>query len=526
MITNPLAALIRYQSGKQVGWSWQERKSYYDQGWAYYTNAAYERMQDGGFRELIAANFGLTTAQLLQGIINPAKRVIDLYRYTLNGSFGDEIKVEPEENGNKDLPEHLQKIFAWSNINIEKQKLTLDAAAFGTAGIRIVARSRPTARVYLKFEHPKRIKDLELDDRGNVDQILLEYYRTEGDLGENRTTHKITELLTPRIFKTWRDDRPYDLVNDSPNGPMREYVNVLGVTPYVILRHRYTGDDWGQAALFGQEIKIDLLNMLIGHIYTQIVRHIRAKWLITASGNPPIEVDLGDTSVAYIKTDPVTNTAPTMAPMIASLSLADSIALAQLLLDELRDALPELKATDGKFLAGQSGETVSQLRQPAEQLVMDARTNYEDALVRASKIGLSWGVLLGLWDLGAGMRTLEAAEKSFSSGFEDFKFNKRPALPPTAHEELNLAQKDATASKTRAEYVEIAGRANAMSMIEQVTALHPDWDEDDVAAEVEAIMAAGVPAPDELVEAGMTGAEDDAPEPAAEEPEQLSLPVE
>jgi hypothetical protein len=352
--------------------------------------------------------------------------------------------------------------------------------------------------VYTRFETPDRIRHLAYDDRGNVERVTIEYEREESTSGNYSDIHLIREELTPDVFRTYRDEIPYDLVNNQANGRLAVYPNALGVTPYVALKHKHIGKEWGIGALVGQESKIDLLNMLVGHIITQIIRHVKVKWAISASGSAPKEIDLGDTTVVYMQTDPATTTAPSMTPMVSNLSLADAILMASNLLDELRDSLPELKATDGKFLAGQSGETVIQLRQPAEQLILEARAQYEDALIRAQQIALSWGVLLGLWDLGAGRGTRAAADASYTQGLEDHRFNKRPALPLTAYQELELENKRRANDKLTADTIDVLQRAGAISPEEKLKRLHPDWNDDDLAKEQAAINAAGMPNPEAL----------------------------
>ena len=56
---------------------------------------------------------------------------------------------------------------------------------------------------------------------------------------------------------------------------------------------------------------------------------------------------------------------------------------------------------------------------------MLARTNYEDALVRAQSIAVSWGILMGLWDVGTGTGA-ESAQCAYDEGYEAHRFNDRP----------------------------------------------------------------------------------------------------
>jgi hypothetical protein len=99
-----------------------------------------------------------------------------------------------------------------------------------------------------------------------------------------------------------------------------------------------------------------------------------------------------------------------------------------------------MKATDGQFLSHQSGGTVAQLRLPAEQRILGARTNIEADFIKAQQIALSLGILHGLWDLGTGMGTRAAADRAYEQGLEDHRFNKRSALPLTVDDVLQVSK--------------------------------------------------------------------------------------
>lgn len=418
----------------QTDWAWTDRQMMYLLWDAYYDNLIYETVAAGGQRENINANLGNAAAADLGGLYNPVASVVDLYLHCFDGAFGDEIRVQPDGQAQPPLVDAVEQIWTWSNLTIEKQPLCRLAATHGCVGLRVVARNDadPTRRrVYLKPEHPRIIRDVQLDDRGNVQAIQLEYDVTTG-LAEQATTITIREELTPETIQTWRVSggvaTPYDLVNRRDGGPMAAYENALGVVPYVLLRHMHAGDTWGRNAFYRARSPIDRLNALLSHIDVQIHRHVKAKWFIAASGAPPTEIDLSDLTVAYVDTRNST-TPPVIEPLVAPLDLSGAISQAQLQLGIIEDMLPELKATGGKFLSNQSGETIAELRKPAEDKIALARANYEDALVRAQQIALSWGILMGLWDVGTGSGSRDAADAAYHEGFEDHRFNTRPLLP-------------------------------------------------------------------------------------------------
>jgi len=438
--TNWLAAVSRLlrRDHRQTSWAWIDRQSSYLLFDSYYANTAYERLFDGGQRDAINASLGNAAAADIAGLYNPVANVVDLYLNVFGGNFGDEIQVEPTGNATPALVNVIGQIWRWSNLSVEKQPLCRYAATHGNVGLRIVARNDPDLtkrRVYLKPEHPRIIRDLERDERGNITAIQLEYDVTSG-LAEKATTITVREELTTEMIRSWRVSGgtslvPYDLFAKADNGPRWEYPNALGIVPYVLLRHEYTGDTWGRNAFYKALSPLNRLNALITHVDVQVHRHVNGVLFIAASGAAPTTIDLSGLKVAYVDTRNSATT-PFMQWMVAPLDLLGAIAEINLQLDMIEDSLPELKATAGKFLSGQSGQTIAELRKPAEEKVNLARANYESALIDAQKIAVSWMVLLGMADVGTGMGTRAAADAAFAGGYEDHRFNTRPLLSLTS----------------------------------------------------------------------------------------------
>ena len=439
-----------------------DRRAAYDTFDAYYHNTVYGSTGDGGQRAAINVALGNAAAADLSGLYNPVASVVDFYQHIYGGAFrpsdapADEdsetdIRAEPGRDAAPELLPALDAIWKWSNLTTAKQEICRLPAMHGTAGLRIVAEDHPDParrRVYLKPEHPRIIRDVELDARGNVAAIQLEYEITIG-LGDDQQIVAIREEMDKERIATYRDTGanliPYDLTTRTDHGPASVYANRLGVVPYVLIQHQSTGGAFGLNAFYRAREPIDRLNAMLTHLDTQIIDHVKVDWFIAADGPPPTKFALDGRSVIYVDTSrSVSGQAPTITPMVAPLSLADAISKTRLQIELIEDGLPELKATAGRFLSGQSGETIAQLRAPAEARLALARANYDDALVRASQIAVSWGILLDLWNLGTGQGTPEAAEAAYRQGREDFHLNERALLPPVS----TSARKPAAAQPT------------------------------------------------------------------------------
>jgi hypothetical protein len=437
-----------------------DRRSVYAHLWNYYINQVYMRTIYGGSLDFINESLGEAAARDISGLINPVEQVVELYaQNTFAGNFGDEITIDEqvgdslagERTVNAQIREPLSRIFKWSNINAEKDRLARYASLFGDCGIRVVAkvgRDYPNdpiedRRVYLQFEHPATIEDFDEDNRGNITQILNVYRVLEGDIdirgeSQNREYHVYKMLMTRTGFETLRDDQPFNNVTEAQDGKFSSYGNLLGFVPYVTAHFRKHDHRFGAWCFIGTEQILDRVNALITHILRQIWRHVNVTWLVTTSGAPPSEYHFGGQKILHIVRKLTEDAADTnVEPLIAQLSLADALAVLKFLVEQvLPDRMPELKAIQGTFLSGQSGETVAHLRKPAEDKLLVFRANMEDALSRACKMALSYGILLGLWNAGTGIGTPEAANRAFQQGLLDFRFNKRPALSLTEGEKL------------------------------------------------------------------------------------------
>lgn len=441
---NPFRALVRIieAAGGQARPAWGDRLYTYALDEAYYHNVVYEPLAEGGFRQNVNAILGNAAAADLAGLYNPVAEVVDLYQHVFGGQFRRPTDNEAEdaptdiraESAEPALLDALDRLWGWSNLNVTKQQLCRLPALHGTCGIRVVAHNDPDParrRVYLKPEHPRVIRDVDLDERGNVVAIELEYEITTG-LGDGQQTVTIREVMDKETLATYRAVGsaliPYNVATRQDD-PSAVYPNALGVVPYVILQHQDSGSAFGLNAFYRARGPIDRLNALLTHLNQQIFDHVKVDWFIAASGAAPTRIELTGRNVIYTDTSRGT-TPPDVRPLVAPLNIGDAIVKARLDLELIEDRLPELKAVVGRFLSGQSGETIAQLRAPAEQRLGLARAHYEDALVRASQIGISWMILLGMADLGTGQGDRAAADRAYHGGAEDFTLNRRPLLPP------------------------------------------------------------------------------------------------
>ncbi len=448
------------------------RRILYKIWWAYFENNIYNSTDDGGYREIINTWLGSAKSGNLAPIFNPVKRAVRAYEYVFDGRFGEDIIIDPkvdnDETVNEKIIEPIKNIWKWSNINGWKNELLIRTAALGTSCMRIVYRNDGNGkRIFLVPEHPSIIKYVERDERENITQIVLEYERVEGEFlddGDNpRMLHRYVEYMSREKFWMTRDGEWWNYIDKKPVNTKEEATipNRLGIVPFVLVTQDKIGADFGVPCFYGHERQIDHLNALTAHINQQIRRHVTATWLIEGGGPEPKKIPMGDQFIWYVQREQGMSSQVSAKDLVSKLPLDAAITQQQKILEELTNSLPEMKATDGQFLSHQSGGTVAQLRLPAEQRILNARTNIEAAFVKAQQIALSLGILYNMWELGKGQGTREAADETYRAGLEDHRFNKRPALPLTVADELEKAKAEqARAAAKSANVVGVKGGNN------------------------------------------------------------------
>lgn len=416
---NPIRALLApfTQQRKPSVDAWHDRKSQYEVYDLYYHNAIYARYADGGLRDQINRALGHQSAQDIEGFYNPIADVVDVYAHVLNGAFGRDIVLDPAAS-NMALMPHLTQLWQWSNMSIFQQLLCRWTPLHGTAGIRVVA-DPLRRRVHQQVEHPSIIRDVEQDNRGYVTDIELEYADTSG-ISDDQQTVTIRERQTKDRIRTWYVEQGGYLT------PRSDDENTVGFVSYVLVPHIITGTPFGLNAFYRITTALNYLNSLIAHRDLLIHDHLNAPLVVAVDGEPPKEYPMGDGRMVWHINMRNQSGQPLLKYAVPDLDLPGTQAAIEQQVQFIEDRLPELKATLGKFVSGQSGETIAELRKPAEDRLKRARENYEDALCRSQQMALSWGIVLGLWDVGTGMGTRAAADAAYRRGLLDHRFADRP----------------------------------------------------------------------------------------------------
>jgi hypothetical protein len=473
-LSRMIANSVAFNDAQPFDWEWKDRADQYKINAAFLSNTIYDAQADGGYREIILREiFGIGTESAPDSItrllpyFNPVRSIVGAYQNIFRGSFGREIKVadtvddEPVNpalivNGRNNP---IRRLWRWSNLDTEKTALTELAANLGCVGMRIAtdAEGTPDAKVSLGIDHPGRIFDFNKNSEGHVTEVELRYIALAGPLGTDRVDVEVREIFTKDEFI-----REIDGSSDESGGGFRR-VNELGVCPYVILRHGEVKREFGRWAYYGAEPLIHVFNWLLSNFGDSIYEHLWPTWFASAGGDKPQIFPVGKLNVAYVKTREGTPP-PSLEALVARLDWGGAISFIQeLRRSSLVNQCPELLLGLIDALSGQSGETIAKLQTPAEAAIEQAKANYEDALKRALKIGMSEGIRIGLWDLGTGVGSRDAADRAFKSGAEDFEFVDRPALPQTVFDKIQQQTLETAGEKAKVDLAATKAKALPVS---------------------------------------------------------------
>lgn len=368
------------------------------------------------------------------GYYNPVPAIVGCYANALGGRLGKELKlVTPEED--QPLPgpvdEAVKRVWRWSNLDGGLNEFTELLANQGTAGIRVASSE---GRVFLLVDPPDIISDFEEDARGNTLWVNLVYTGYEyDDQGRERPV---------QVDALFSDEEQSVRVDGKERVPSDDRENTLGICPYRVARHlKRAGKKWGVHAYEGSELAIHGINWGLSQLDEGVARAINETVFMAGAGDQPTEVQLGRLTAMYVKLAQGVP-APDLKYIVPQLALSEAGEYIARNIELLWTRQPELILNALKLLSGTSGETLAQVLKPVEATIRRARTNYEASVVSALQVALSVGVVNGLWNLGTGMGTREAADRAYEDGqgVEAMAFAERPLLPPTPQGQLVAAQ--------------------------------------------------------------------------------------
>jgi len=387
--------------------AFESRKLRYAILWAMYENTAYDRMHT--WAAAYKNTYGLY--KYVRNIYNPSYRVGEFWKAhllggTLDLNAGDGSQVPsclPIVTTDDNLREAISQVWRWSNWQFKKDILGLWGSILGDGVLKI--NDRPDkGRVYMQVVHPGKLKDIELDEWGNVKNYILEERRPDPRNGRKGSTVTYREVATRDgdavVYQTYLDDTLYAWSPDQG----AEWTEDYGFVPMVVFQHNNVGLDFGWSELYPGLSKYREVDDQASKLHDQIRKIVGAPMLMAGVSKPKSAVRVegetpsedkpepGREELPYIYTDKENAKA---IPIVADLNIKDVSENLQSLLKVIESEYPELSADLHNVNGDISGRALRINRAPAADKVLQRRPNYDDAIVRAQMMSVSIGGMRG-----------------------------------------------------------------------------------------------------------------------------------
>lgn len=373
----------------------------------------------------------------VRGVMNVVGRVVDLYVYYIYvGSIdmehltGGAIPLVTDDESIKDA---ARVVFKWSNWDANKELFVRNGAIFGDSAIKIVD-DRQHQKVYMEVLDPCYIVDTDLDTKGNVKRVVIQYDMDEeldlSTLGSNfmgqinvvlrRKTFTYTEVITKEKFATYKNGEPFAFYTDMNGTALTEWPNEYGFVPLVLAQHNKTGLKWGANAFYKAIHKIDELNDMASLLNDQIRKvvipilvamGIKKKKNSDGSSDLEFSADNRDAlNIAHIPKD------TDLKPLVTNLDIAAVNGNMTAMGKEIENDMPILALQQIRNGSGQFTEPgVNAAFNDAIGAVNAARANYDLATVRALQMCIAIGGYNGYEGFaGYGLESYDLGDLDFS----------------------------------------------------------------------------------------------------------------
>lgn len=421
----------------------------YDLLWSMFENTAYRDIH--AWAKRYRTEYGLY--RYVRNVFNPTQRLVEFYVSHLMGGRLDPLAGDgtqrpsslPIITDSADLRRAISTLWKASNLAITKDLVSLYGSSLGDAMIKVIDDTQ-RKRVYLEVLHPAVVQDLNLDAFGNVKGYRLSYQReydgrlvTYGETAERDGDNVLYTTYRDSSIATWDE------------GPA-QWSEPYGFVPFVRIQHRDVGLGWGWAEIYPALSKVRELDDLASKLSDQVRKTVDAPWLLAGVPQPTKRDPLSSPGREATTDTPMPGrdelpliyspAGSTANALVAPLDIPGTTAYIQAIMDELERDYPELRADVLVGTSEASGKALRIARQRASAKVMERRTAYDDALVRAHQMAIAIG----------GMRKYSGYEgydlDSYPQGLLDHMIGDRPVFTVDETDRLEEETMLWTAAKT------------------------------------------------------------------------------
>jgi hypothetical protein len=493
-----VSELRRGRTGSVRPWGdYQSRLVRYSTYWAHYENNVYREVHL--WSAILKGTYDLY--RHTRSIFSPAYRLGEFWaNHILGGSLdplaGDGVSrpsALPIVTENELIRAPIGQVWRDSNWQDKKEIWTRFGAVMGDSAVMVVD-DPVKQKVQFKVIDPRTLRDVVRDSYGNVKAYVIEELRPDpeataliGPVPYATYTEACERVGESIRYATFRNGDPYDwrayADGDARAGTLTEWTEDYGFVPLVFVQHRDVGQGWGWSEFQPSVSKLHEVDDVASKLNDWIRLTVDCPWLFTgvvpqgqseamgvpASSELIISVDAdvpkgrSDIPVVY------SNDKDTRAQsLVAPLDVAAVSAHLQTVLQALIDDHPELLAD--AIGPNASGEARKVAREKVEATVLQRRSGYDDAMVRANQMAISIGAQKGY----PGFEGFD--EGSYSRGELDHSIGQREVFATDPAAKIAESMARATVVKTLVD----AGISHESALRQA------GWSEDDIAAEIKA----------------------------------------
>ena len=388
---------------QQAGWEiWSSRQFRYELYNNYYSNNIYSFTDR--FNLIQKEAYGLY--KNIRPIENPVTRLVELYVAKV---YGGALNMQTLATGaipfvldDDRILEALKQLLIWSNFGTHKSLYIRHGSLYGDVGLKIVD-DRELQQVRMEVLDPRKIKHATFNSVGDVDEIHIEYYAVEERDSKSpggmpaRDMYLYTEIITPDSFATYKNGSLFAYYNDANGTPVAKWKNEYGRVPVVLAQHRNLGLNFGMNAFQPALRKIDEINDQVSLLDDNIRKHVNVLWYM-AGVNKSTDLKADTTTRDQLPAvyGPA-NSKPEA--MVAQFDIAAASAQIEHLIEEVERDMPELSLHRLREKGIATAPGVRASYSDAIDRIVEARGNYDDALIRAIKMAIGIGGYNGYKDM-------------------------------------------------------------------------------------------------------------------------------
>lgn len=429
-----------------------KRQAGYNLLWQFYTNEAFDSISDW---QKYRADNRLYRAH--RNVRNPTKRLVNFYAgnvypgyVTANPKDTDSVRLAYPlpKSTSSELRNALDQLWQWTNWQTGKSVLVRNTAAVGDRLVEIVDKPE-RGKVYFEQVWPGHVKEIVIDEVGNVKGYTLEYK----SLDEHDIAYKFRKEVDGAGFRTFKDDKP-----------IAEWENPYGFVPACWFRHVDEGSRWGAPALRSIG-KVDELNGLVSQAHDMLrkmmatppvistavggrlttLRNVGQKAAALSQGEEFDEYDLSGYQAEML--DVLISSSPASVSAIA-LDPAATLEWVKDMVAEVEADHPECTFYDQLREMGEvSGVAVSQLMGDVEGYLIDAQSTYDQQCIKLFQMSIAiagWRLNNGDWQESGALITKQQQVfapfdlESYAKGSLDFTIEPRPLFRDSEKDKQEL----------------------------------------------------------------------------------------